>query len=162
LIGRYLAVTALLGLSLGPHKPAGPAVALTSSGPMPGAAAFRFASEGVGEQPGDFLTRSVVEKGLKAKGFLQSDKAPRYVVEINVGAYTGPAEPNRAWLDAPAAKGAGFGSDHVCAVRVRFIDAATGAETWRANAQQHASVTDCATENWRLVDAVMGTDSAKR
>ena len=167
MIGRYLAATALLGLSLGAHR-TGPAVVLTSSGPMPEAAAYRFAGEGQGEQPGDFLVRSVVEKQLQAKGFRQSDKAARYVVEVavsarpnNVGAFQG-APDSRVWLDAPAAKGAGFGSDHVCAVRVRFIDAATGAETWRANAQQHAPAADCNTENWRLVDAAMGTVAAKR
>lgn len=166
---QTLIFISLLGLGAVNHA-AGPAIALTSAGAGPDqGAAFRFASEGVGEQPGDFLVRSQVEKTLKAKGFLETEQKPRYLVEIavtarplNVGAFQGPAGASPAWLDAPAAGAPGKGDDHVCSVRVRFVDVPTGAEAYRVQAQQHGPVADCNTENFRLVDAALATIPLKR
>jgi len=145
-----------------------PAIDLSSAGAPPAGAAYRFASRGVGQRPGDFLVRSQVEAGLAARGFRRSDEQPRYVVEVavtarppNVGAFTGPPGPSPAWLVAPVARGAG-GKDHVCAVGFRFVDAATGAEVWRVRAQQHGPVEDCNTENFRLADAALERLSAAR
>jgi hypothetical protein len=158
-------------ISLAPTQhTAGPAIALASTGAGPDqGAAFRFTSEGTGEQPGDFLVRSQVEKALKAKGFAQIDQKPRYLVEVavtarplNVGAYEGPPGSNPAWLDKPVAGAPGRGDDHVCEVRVRFVDAMTGTEAYKVTAQQHGPVADCATENFRLVDAALASIPLKR
>jgi hypothetical protein len=165
---KALAITlALAGLaacaSAGP-----PPISLSSAGARPDKAAYRFVGEGVGEQPGDFLVRALVERRLAATGFARADDRPRYLVEVavtarplNVGAFTGPAAPVPAWLDAPVAKTAGIGADHVCAVSLRFIDADSGAEAYRVRALQHGPVADCNTENFRLVDAVLADLAAR-
>ena len=167
---KALAITLILAAGLaGAAGAKPPALRLSSSGAGADKGDFRFVGEGIGEQPGDFLVRSQVERRLTAKGFRRVDDAPRYLVEVavtsrplNVGAYAGPAAPDPAWLDAPVAKTAGVGADHVCAVSIRFIDAADGAEAWRVRAQQHGPVADCNTENFRLVDAALAEIPLKR
>jgi hypothetical protein len=167
---RTLAITSILAIGLAgcvSAKP--PAISLSSAGAGPDRGDFRFVSEGVGEQPGDFLVRSQVERQLTAKGFRRVDEQPRYLVEIavtsrplNVGAFAGPAAPDPAWLDAPVAKAAGVGADHVCAVSIRFIDAGNGAEAYSVRALQHAPAPDCNTENFRLVDAALAEIPLRR
>ena len=163
---KPLAITSLLVVGLAGCATAPPAISLSSAGAAPDKADYRFVSEGVGEQPGDFLVRSQVERKLAASGYKRVDDKPRYLVEVavtsrplNVGAAAAGAAPG--WLDTPVSGSAGLGSNHICAVSVRFIDASNGAETYRVRALQHGPTQDCNTENFRLVDAALANVALK-
>jgi hypothetical protein len=123
---------------------------VTTAGSAPAKSTYRLASQGVGQQPGDFLVRSQVESRLAAKGFTNSEQGAKYVVEVSVTARplgVGADDNGRAVL--PATGGL---LGHVCSVRLRFTDLATAAEVWRVQALEHGAIDDCNTENFRLVE----------
>ncbi len=152
---RETVLALALTSALGACASAPPAVSLSSAGSGPETGSYRFFAEAPGERPADFLVRPRVETTLAAKGFVRADANPRYLIEVSVTARPlnvgGAGVKPPGWIDGPVASGPGLGDDHVCAVRVRFVDAKSLNETYSVSASQHAPVKDCNTENFRLV-----------
>ena len=149
---RSLTVTLALGVTLAGC--AAPKVQLSSLGPGPEkASTFRFAAPAPATAP----IQPQVEARLAALGYRRADADARYVVEVaatarplHVGAYVENPDP---WLDPPKTRAPKTLS--LCKVGVRFVDARSGAETYRVTAQQRRLKTGCLVQDAHLAELAL-------